>query len=265
MAGGNMSYSPPFPVIQTRSEDLLAHFNRYFELVPADTAALQEDCFRLRYQVYCVEGAVTGFRAEPSTEGLERDVYDERSLHCQLRHRTTNALAGTVRLILAPPPLPVEIAGGSNTEQKYRELASLHPGRIGECSRFVLSRQFRSRAGEAGSAEGISEGGEVDRRAQPRSTSERRARSHPILGLVKACVMMSWKQGVAYWYNAMEPKLDRRLRQFALVFRTVSPMIDYHGPVQVFWGYVPDLLVYMREQQQDVWGLLTENGEIWSS
>ena len=40
--------------------DLLAHFMRYFEIVRADTPALLEEVFRLRYQVYCVEGYRTG-------------------------------------------------------------------------------------------------------------------------------------------------------------------------------------------------------------
>ena len=41
--------------------NLLAHFMKYFEILRADTPALLEEVFRLRYQVYCVEGAVPGF------------------------------------------------------------------------------------------------------------------------------------------------------------------------------------------------------------
>ena len=36
--------------------DLLAHFTKYFEILQADTPALLEEAFRLRYEVYCQEG-----------------------------------------------------------------------------------------------------------------------------------------------------------------------------------------------------------------
>ncbi len=130
---------------------------------------------------------------------------------------------------------------------------------IGECSRFILARRFRSRRGEHQWPDGLAEEGlDTDR-----GSDERRVLPHPVLGLIKAAMIMSWERQVSFWYTAMEPRLDRRLRQFGLLLRPVSPPVDYHGSVRAHWGYLPDVLAHMRERRRDVWGLLTGDGEIW--
>jgi N-acyl amino acid synthase of PEP-CTERM/exosortase system len=241
--------------------DLLDHFMRYFEVVRADTPMLLEEVFRLRYNVYCEEGTVPGFDPEDYPDGLERDVYDERSVHCLLRHRPSGAFAGTVRLVCADPvrpdaPFPVEAAAGQQIEFEFQSAASRCS--VGECSRFILARQFRSRKGEERWPDGLASGNDAGE-----SGDRRRALAHPILGLLKAGMIMSWERQVSHWYAAMEPRLDRRLRQFAFALRPVSPMVDYHGPCRAHWGYLPEVLAHMRKWCPEVWRLLTENGEIW--
>lgn len=229
--------------------DLLAHFNRYFDLIQADTPALREEAFRLRYEVYCVEGAVPGFDQVDYPHGIEQDTYDARSLHCLLRHRATGSCAGTVRVIL-------------NREADLIARNGAISAHVGECSRFVLAKTFRSRAGEAAWADGVADTPSADRRAQVRSTPDRRASTHPILGLIKACVMMSYRQQVCYWLAGFEERFDRMLRRFDLAFTEASPVIECHGSIRAYWGYLPDLLTRIRERQPLVWDLLTDNGEI---
>jgi N-acyl amino acid synthase of PEP-CTERM/exosortase system len=236
---------------------------RYFEILRADTPALLEEVFRLRYQVYCVEGAVSGFETADYPDGLERDVYDARSLHCLLRHRPTGAYAGTLRLVCADAarvdaPFPLEVVSGRQMECEYLSSAGQSRQRIAECSRFILARQFRSRRGEQQWADGLGEVTDFNE-----SIDERRAPTHPILGLMKAGTMMSWEQGIRYWYAGMEPRMDRRLRQFGLVLEPVSPLIDYFGPCRVHWGCLTAVFERMREQRPEVWRLLTGDGEIW--
>lgn len=234
----------------------------YFEIVRADTPALLQEVFRLRYQVYCVEGVVPGFETGDYPDGLERDDYDTRSQHCLLRYRPTGAYAGTVRLVCADParldaPFPVEVASGSGIEREYLRIAARFRRRIGECSRFILARQFRRREGEERYADGFAE---VD---LDRGRNERRAPTHPVVGLLKAAMIMSWERQVCYWYAGMEPRLDRRLREFAFALRPVSRPIDYHGPCRAHWGYLPHVLAHMWERRPDVWRLVTGDGEIW--
>lgn len=243
--------------------DLLAHFKHYFEIVRADTPELREEAFRLRYQVYCHEGCMAGFKAADYPDGLERDPYDQRSVHCLLRHRPSGACAGTVRLVLADADrlgasFPVEEAAGESIDRGALPRQPVPRPSIAECSRFILTRQFRSRPGEQQWPDGLAEVAENER-----GHDERRAPSHPILGLFKACVMMSWEYGIKYWYAGMEPRLHRRLRQFGWALQPVSPLIDYHGPCLTYWGYLPDMLAHVHAKRPDVWALLTERGEIW--
>jgi N-acyl amino acid synthase of PEP-CTERM/exosortase system len=245
--------------------DLLAHFTKYFEILQADTPALLQEAFRLRYQVYCQEGLLPGFDPLDYPNGLESDIYDyeHRSVHCLLRHRPAGINAGTVRLVLADPvqpdaPFPIEVAAGEQIDRDYLGKHCTARRTIAECSRFILARRFRSRRGEYQWPDGLApEGPDADR-----GSDERRALP-PVLGLIKAAAIMCWERQVHYLYTAMEPRLDRRLRQFGLHLWAVSPLIEYHGPVRAHWGFVPEFLALMCKQCPEVWGLLTENGKIW--
>ena len=164
-------------------------------------------------------------------------------MHCLLRHRPTGSNAGTVRLVLADPvhpdaPFPIEVAAGEHIDRDYLSQFCAARGTIAECSRFLLARRFRSRRGEQQWPDGMAEEGlDADR-----GSDERRVLTHPVLGLIKAAMIMSWEQQVHYLYTAMEPRLDRRLRQFGFELRPVSPLIDYHGPVRAHWGFLPEVL-----------------------
>lgn len=246
--------------------ELVTHFKQYFEILRADTPDLLEQAFRLRYQVYCEEGCLPGYDPLDYPDGLEHDIYDDeqRSVHCLLRHVPTGTNAGTVRLVLADPvqpdaPFPIEVAAGEHIDQDYLGKFCVPRSAIAETSRFILARRFRSRRGEQQWPDGLAdEGLDADR-----GSDERRVLSHPVLSLIKAALTMSWEQQVHYSYTAMEPRLDRRLRQFGLELRPVSPLIEYHGPVRAHWGFLPEFLARVHQQRPEVWCLLTENGKIW--
>src|SRR5690348_7843958 len=72
-------------------------FDRAFEGVSADTPELKAECFRIRYQVYCIE---QGFEEADVNPGIEIDQYDERSAHALLVHRSSGLAVGTIRLVL---------------------------------------------------------------------------------------------------------------------------------------------------------------------
>jgi len=235
--------------------DLLTHFTQYFEIVRADSPDLLEQAFRLRYQVYCQEGLLPGFDPLDYPDGLERDIYDyeDRSVHCLLRHRLTGTNAGTVRLVLADrvrpdAPFPIELAAGEHIDRDYLSKFCAARGTIGECSRFILARRFRSRRGEHQWADGLAE----EEPDADRGSAERRILPHPVLGLIKAVMIMCWEQQVHYLYTAMEPRLDRRLRQFGLELRPVSPLIEYHGPVRAHRGFVPEFLALVHKLRPEV-------------
>ncbi len=243
--------------------DLLAHFNAYFEILRADTPVLLEDAFRLRYQVYCVQGTVPGFDPRDYPDGLERDVYDGNAVHCLLRHRPSGSYAGVVRLMLADPaqpcaPFPIEVAADDRIDREYLQTLAGCRDRVAEVSRLILAERFRMRRGEQQFPDGLAEVSDRDR-----GMREQRVLPHPILGLIKAAMTMAWEHDIDHVLTAMEPRLDRRLRQFGVTLKPVSPFIDYHGPVRAHWGYLPDLFARAREHHPEVWALVSDNGAIW--
>lgn len=243
--------------------DLLGLFENYFEVVCGERYEVFAEALQLRYEVYCKEARVPGFDPARYPNGHETDAYDARSAHSLLRHRPSGAVAGTVRLVLADPAnpasrFPVEVAARDRIINALAVPSAGDRGQIGEVSRLMLTARFRARQGEAQWPDGLAAVVDLDARR-----NERRSGPHPFLGLMKALLQMSWERGIRYWYAGMEPRLDRRLRQFGACMKPVSPIIEYHGSCRVYWAYLPELLQGMHYQQPEVWGLLTGNGRIW--
>lgn len=258
--------------------NLIDLFNRYFEVVHADTPEKKRECYRLRYEVYCKEAVIPGFDASDYPNGEERDEYDERSLHCLLVHKPTKANAGTVRVILPHPNspderFPVEKIAGDLFFHDVLARANISRSQIGEISRLILAPQFRARRGEGRKPTGLSEVSDPVLQASGRRQSianqqaeerrggiPRRVFPHAVLGLFVAIVRMSLNNNLSYWYGGMEPVCARFLKSFGIDFAPISPMIDYFGPCRTYLGYIPDVMDNIYRTNQQIWNLLTDNG-----
>lgn len=238
------------------NNDLKAAFDHYFEMVHADTDALREEVFRLRYQVYVSE---TGFeRAEDHPEGLERDAFDPRADHYLLRHRRTGLYAATARMILPD-------AGNPSSRLPMELHCPIHPGagiedpsermRLGEVSRFAVSKAFKRRLGEAGTAAGISEPCGVAFEAD-----ERRILPHISLGLLAVELRSMHKHGLIYCYAVMESALHRLISRFGLTFHPIGPLVDYHGQRLPCLGRVHEFLPNIKRVAPPLWDLMTDGG-----
>lgn len=200
-------------------------FRHYFEVVFADTDVLRERVFRLRYAVYCAELGWENPANFP--DGLEQDAYDFFALHCLLRHRPTDRLAGTVRLIPADPrdaeaPLPFEAACRGHLDSNLIDAAVPDRRRTGEISRLAVLSEFRRRAGEQGLPAPLLEEADF-------SGEERRIFPHLALGLYLAAASMGLLAGLDSVFVMMEERLARRLKHYGIIFKQVGDVIDYHG------------------------------------
>lgn len=212
--------------------DLIPALNQFFELVPADTDELRLQVYSLRYQIYVLE---TGFESEANcrriidTEGrpllLEQDIFDERSDHYLLRHRRTGAFAATARLILPSSrdladPYPIEL----NCTLEDQVTESGVRARLGEISRFAVSKSFKRRVGELGTLSGVAENVDIYF-----DQDERRILPHISLGLLEAVSRMVRKHQLTHCYAVMEPALLRLLSRYDIQFNRIGPNVDYHG------------------------------------
>lgn len=200
-------------------------FRHYFEVVFADTDALREQVFRLRYAVYCAE--LGWENPDNFPDGLERDAYDPFALHCLLRHRPSDRLAGTVRLITVDPgaadaPLAFEVACRGHLDTRLIDAAAPDRRSTGEISRLAVISDFRRRAGERQLPAPLPDGRDF-------SGEERRIFPHLALGLYLAAASMGLLEGLHSVFVMMEERLARRLKHYGIVFEQVGDVIDYHG------------------------------------
>ena len=133
-------------------------FSEYFELLPALDDASRDEVYRIRHEVYCRD---LGW--EPVREdGMERDAFDDQSVHCLLRHKGSGEPVGCARLILADEThpealLPVERSCADVLDRGIVNPATLPRRSVAEVSRLAVMRNFRQRKGESQSASSMSE------------------------------------------------------------------------------------------------------------
>jgi N-acyl amino acid synthase of PEP-CTERM/exosortase system len=205
---------------------LASAFQQFFEIIPADTDALREVVYRIRYQVYCEE---MHFEAkEDHPDGREVDDFDAHSLHGLLRHRPSGEFAGCVRLVLnqtqgAQAQLPLERYCSHSLDRNVLDLSQLDRRTFGEISRLAIISRFRRRPGEAQTPHGVADD------AASMEPSERRVFPHIALGLYLAAAAMSLQRGMSMVLVMMEPRLARHMRYFGINFVKAGDIIDHHG------------------------------------
>lgn len=242
---------------------LCSAFETNFEVVVADSPALVKEVLALRYQVYCLERGYED--PEKNSDGCERDEFDCRSVYGFVRHRRSARCIGAVRLVLCDTeepesPFPVEAhCRDVFFPDASREIRSISRVRLGEISRFAVSRQFRRRYTEADYIQGISPHVPYFDPDQPGS-EHRRMMPHVTLGLFAAVIRLSKIHGVTHWFAVMEPTLLRLLRRFGIHFPTIGPIVEYHGRRQPTLAVASELAERARGERPDVWDLVTDRG-----
>jgi N-acyl amino acid synthase of PEP-CTERM/exosortase system len=244
---------PRFPGLS----EISTMFGDYFDVIDADTEKLREDVFKLRYQVYCVETKFENAADFPNE--MEIDEYDERSVHSILRHKRSGIDAGTVRLVLPEggnlSSLPLhEVID----DPFFRDYSRFDPSKVAEVSRFAISKSFRRRLGEYPSP---SASGPYDPEREKRyHEQQNKVLPHITLGLFVAMVRMSYELGITTWFCVMEKALVRLLARYSLHFIPVGPVVEYHGKRQPCYANVEEFLDRVRQEQPEIWKLITDNG-----
>lgn len=206
--------------------DIVHDFDSFFDIVPALSDALRDEVYRIRYRVYAKE---LGWENEDQfPTHLEKDEYDNRSIHCLLKYRQSDEFIGCIRLVLKDEDDPNALLP---TEQAYNRLFTLEGTQssaaehrsFGEISRIAVVSTFRHRPGEQNIPEtNIEDAGRTDPRG-------RRRFPHIALGLYLAAAAIGVSRGLSVVLAMMEPKLARRLRIFGICFEQMADPIEHHG------------------------------------
>lgn len=213
-------------MVSPETHELATSYSDHFTVVRADTPALLDEAFRLRYQVYCLENS--GFEDPDSHQDRrEQDCDDDRSAHALLMHKRTGVYAGTVRVILPSrdtetPPLPMHHL----LEAQDKTLLSQLPpaSELAEISRFAVSKEFRRRRGEERYADAA-----WPRGMSANDSDERRALPFITFGLIGAVLEICREQRVPWIAAVMEPALIRIFQRFGVNFERIGQPVEYHG------------------------------------
>ncbi len=198
----------------------------YFTFRQVDNSDALNDCYRLRFDVYCVERAF--MLPENYHSGLEIDEFDQFALHFSAFDRT-GATVGTIRLV-RPSSL------GFPLLQHCQLHDEVIPDEIVEISRLAVSKNYRRRA--ADDIYGITP--EQIMIPDPRP-EERRRRPEIVLGLYKIIYQESKRRGITHWLAAMERSLVRLLWRYGFAFDAIGPEVDYFGPVTPYIAKIAEI------------------------
>lgn len=205
------------------AESISKHFSTYLTPSIAYSEQLKQQVYALRHQVYCEE---LHFE-ETNAQQMEQDEFDQRSLHCFIRHLNSGALAGTLRVITTghnDELLPLEkycAQAITNENIKPRHFLS---HQICEISRLAVPAAFRKRQVDqfAGGATGaINE--------QTFSTEELRFFPYIAISLYLSAIAICYKSRLYHVFVMMEPRLARSLGFVGIYFTPIGPTVEYHG------------------------------------
>jgi N-acyl amino acid synthase of PEP-CTERM/exosortase system len=224
-------------IVVLQYTDAAEVYGKYFSVVLADTPELMQQVYRLRYQVYCVERQFES----PAYHERETDEYDSHSTHVALIHRGSGEVCGCARVIVPTGDgdrmLPISKLIGNS------DLATLaRLPRVGEVSRYAVSRAFRRRFGECEYP---------DVNPSLNSGGQRRVLPHITLGLMLGVAIVSESYGISHLSAVVSPALLRILGSFGMEFLALGSIVDYHGKRQPCIAAVTDLLHGVARKNPD--------------
>jgi len=241
--------------LANNNDDIIDHFNKYFEIVPAISDELKNEVFKLRYQVYCIENEFLNSEDYPNQ--LEIDDFDQYSVHYLIRHRKSGDYAATTRLILPdannPEKLfPIELHCKIDN---FAVMGPINREYLGEISRFCVSKGFKKRKYEAHALSIIGSDMPDDF-----TLNERRTFPHLSLALIACVIKASYENDIRYVYATSEPPWFRFVSAVGINLIKIGPLIDYHGERWPAVIKVTDMLDSVAKKNLDIWNLLTDRG-----
>jgi N-acyl amino acid synthase of PEP-CTERM/exosortase system len=200
-----------------------SHFSSYLTPLLATEAALQQQVYKIRYNVYCQELKFE----EPNPLEEERDEFDDYSQHCLIHHDNSSLYAGTVRIVTPTEPtqlLPIEKYCINSITNKQFDPRQFDRKDVCEVSRLAVPSMFRRRQMDKFQGAGV---GVINQSTY----SETELRCFPFIavGLYLAAASMALESQIKHAYVMMEPRLARSMSFVGIKFEQIGPVVEYHG------------------------------------
>ena len=238
--------------MEAEAPSIAETFQQYFTAELAGSEEQKLDSYRVRYRVYCEE-----FQYETPEDcpgGLETDEFDADSYHCIIRHRSSDRIAGCVRLVASHEErlMPIEKYCLDSINAECRDILQNDRQHVCEISRLAVDSEFRRRVGETGTRYGKLVALDV-------SPRERRTFSliavAAFLGAAALAEMTDRKRTFAM----MEPFLPRLLSRSGIVAHPAGSEVDYHGTRAAYIMSPDEAVQRMKPQLRELYDAIHKN------
>lgn len=244
-----------------RSQSFYPAYQNAFRVLRADSNALKEIAFRLRYEVFCVENSIDTSLNNNIGQSLEKDAYDDHSLHYLLYHKATDEAVGTVRVVL---PREDKILH-SFPMQFICDHPLLHMqdrvSRFCEISHLCMSKSFRKRPGDGHVLPAYYE---QDSDLQLKSSNVHMRRMIPFapLGLLRAAFEGALDKSLTDCICVMDHEQLYALQRIGLSYRVLGPRLDRRGQQQPVIFNIKHALDNMILQNAPCWEIVSDRGRL---
>jgi N-acyl amino acid synthase of PEP-CTERM/exosortase system len=210
-------------------ESLAQNFSKYFKPRYAASRHQKRFSYSIRHKVYAEE---LGWEPINSSR-LETDHCDNYSHHCLLEHLRTGDVAGCVRLVVPDEGrrdayLPYQLHPIPKID--HGNLKYSLPDHVGEISRLAVPDHFRRRANETGKPFIL----DHHNTTTIYDVEERRNFPNIAIGLYLASIALVELCELELVLVVMEPRLQRHLSRFGLLFHKISGQFELRGKRALF-------------------------------
>jgi N-acyl amino acid synthase of PEP-CTERM/exosortase system len=229
-------------------ENLAETYDRQFIVVRANTDALRDEVYRLRYQVFCIENSI--FKPDENPLQREKDEYDKIAEHILLYHRSSDVPVGTTRVVMPYldkngwRPLPMQRVLAFKDRQVFEKISTRQ---VAEISRFAISKEFRRQWSRTRHQPGEDYHQTDDQR------NEYQLIRFVTFGLIRAVLQICVEHRIAYLAAFVEPSLGRILHKLGLNFEPVGGLVNHCGIRQPSIARLPELIKHSRAELTPLW------------
>lgn len=245
-----------------RSESFYPAYQKTFRVVRADSTALRDIAFRLRYRIYCEENGMKVGETTEGVEPIEKDSYDDHARHYLLYHTATDKAAGTVRVVLPREDKPLH----SFPLQFICDHPLLHMDskahKFCEISHLCMIKEFRKRPGDGKFIPAYSDQDRIIRVENEATIHIRRVIPFAPLGLLQAAFEGALEQGLSDCISILDPEQLHALERIGLSYRTLGPRLEVNGTRQPVIFNIKHALDNMILKNPSCWEIVSDRGRL---
>ncbi|MGZ9108962.1 MAG: PEP-CTERM/exosortase system-associated acyltransferase [Micavibrio sp.] len=243
------------------SKSFYPDYQKTFRVLRADSNALKDIVFRLRYEIYCLENHMD-CNDSASATALEKDAYDDHALHYLLYHKPTDEAVGTVRIVLPREDKPLH----SFPLQFICDHPLLHMedkvSQFCEISRLCMTKDFRKRPGDGAVLPSYFDQDQSMHLDPGTTVSFRRVIPFAPLGLLRAAFEGALEHGLTDCVCILDPEQLYALQRIGLSYRVLGPRLDLMGPQQPVIFNIKHALDNMILQNPPCWEIVSDRGRL---